>query len=45
MESDSELSKFVYFCVNLLMIGVGVLLVRRVFVVLGALGGCFILAI
>jgi hypothetical protein len=43
MESDSELSKFVYFCVNLLMIGVGVLLVRRVFVVLGALGGCFYL--
>ncbi|WP_417438115.1 DUF2157 domain-containing protein [Idiomarina sp.] len=43
MESDSELSKFVYFCVNLLMIGVGVLLVRRVFVVLGALGSCFYL--
>ena len=36
--SDSELSKFIYFCINLLMIGVGVLLVRRVFVVLGALG-------
>ena len=38
--SDSELSKFRYFCINLLMIGVGVLLVRRVFVVFGALGGC-----
>jgi hypothetical protein len=37
-ESDSELSKFVYFCVNLFMIGVGVLLVRRVFVVFGAIG-------
>lgn len=38
--SDSELSKFMYFCINLLMIGIGVLLVRRVFVVFGALGGC-----
>lgn len=38
--SDSELSKFIYFAINLLMIGVGVLLVRRVFVVCGALGGC-----
>lgn len=43
MESDSELSKFVYFCVNLLLIGVGVLLVRRIFVVLGGLGSCFYL--
>ena len=38
--SDSELSKFIYFCINLLMIGTGVLLVRRVFVVFGALGSC-----
>lgn len=38
--SDSELSKFIYFCINLLIIGVGVLLVRRVFVVFGAIGGC-----
>ncbi len=38
--SDSELSKFIYFCINLLMIGVGVVLVRRVFVVFGALGSC-----
>ncbi|MFO7530489.1 MAG: DUF2157 domain-containing protein [Marinobacter sp.] len=38
--SDSELSKFLYFCTNLIMIGVGVLLVRRVFVVFGALGSC-----
>ncbi|MGM0564232.1 MAG: DUF2157 domain-containing protein [Pseudomonadota bacterium] len=37
--SDSELSKFLYFCINLLMIGAGVLLVRRVFVIFGALGG------
>jgi len=39
-DSDSEISKFIYFCINLLMIGVGVLLIRRVFVVFGALGGC-----
>ena len=38
--SDSELSKFIYFCINLLMIGVGAVLVRRVFVVFGALGSC-----
>lgn len=38
--SDSELSKFIYFCINLLMIGAGVLLIRRVFVVFGALGCC-----
>ncbi len=38
--SDDELSKFIYFCINLGMIAVGVLLVRRVFVVFGALGSC-----
>lgn len=38
--SDSELSKFMYFCINLLMIGLGVLLVRRIFVVFGAIGCC-----
>lgn len=36
--SDSELSKFMYFCVNLLLIGVGVVIVRRVFVIFGAIG-------
>lgn len=36
--SDSELSKFFYFCINLLLIGGGVVLVRRVFVIFGALG-------
>ena len=36
--SDSELSKFLYMCLNLLMIGIGVLLVRRVFVIFGAIG-------
>lgn len=37
-DSDSELSRFLYLCVNLVMTGIGVLLVRRVFVVFGALG-------
>lgn len=38
--SDSELAKFMYLCVNLIMIGVGVLLNRKVFVVFGAIGCC-----
>lgn len=38
--SDSELSKFLYFCTNLLLIGIGVLLNRKVFVVFGAIGSC-----
>lgn len=38
--TDNELSKFIYFCINLLMISVGVLLARRIFVVFGALGCC-----
>lgn len=42
--SDNEFSKFIYLCINLLMIGVGVLLTRRVFVVFGALGSCGYLA-
>ena len=41
--SDSELSKFIYLCINLLMITIGVLLVRKVFVIFGALGCCFYL--
>lgn len=36
--SDSELSKFMYFTINLCMIFIGVLIVRRVFVIFGALG-------
>jgi hypothetical protein len=36
--SDSELSKFIYFCINLMLVGVGVAIVRRVFVVFGAIG-------
>lgn len=38
MDSDSEISRFIYFCINLLLIGVGALLARRVFVVFGGLG-------
>jgi hypothetical protein len=38
MHSDSELSKFLYFCINLFMIAVGAVLIRRVFVVFGAIG-------
>ena len=36
--SDSELSKFIYFAVNLLLIGIGAVIVRKVFVVFGAIG-------
>ena len=36
--SDSELSKFIYFCINIGLIGIGAVLVRRVFVVFGVLG-------
>jgi hypothetical protein len=38
--SDNELSKFIYFCINFLMISVGVLLTRRIFIVFGTLGCC-----
>ena len=36
--SDSELSKFIYLCINLLLIGIGVAINRRVFVIFGAIG-------
>lgn len=36
--SDSELSKFIYCCINLLLVVVGVTIVRRVFVIFGAIG-------
>lgn len=36
--TDSEWLRFLYCCVNLLLIGVGVVLVRRVFVIFGAIG-------
>ncbi|WP_298627233.1 DUF2157 domain-containing protein [uncultured Legionella sp.] len=41
--SDSELSKFLYMCINVLMILIGVILSRKVFVIFGALGCCFYL--
>jgi len=41
--SGSELGKFLYFCFNLILIGAGVIVVRRVFVVFGAIGCCFYL--
>ncbi len=36
--SGNEFSKFLYLMINVFMIGVGVLLIRRVFVIFGALG-------
>lgn len=38
MHSDSELNKFIYLCINLIMIVVGAMLSRRVFAVFGGLG-------
>lgn len=41
--SDSEIAKLIYFCINIFMIGFGVLITRRVFVIFGAIGSCFYL--
>lgn len=41
--SDDELSKLIYLGINLLMLGIGVVLVRKVFVVFAAIGICFYL--
>lgn len=38
MHSDSELNKFIYLCINLVMIVVGAMLSRKVFAVFGGLG-------
>lgn len=38
MSSESEVGKFLYLCVNLLMIAAGTLLARRVYAVFGGLG-------
>lgn len=38
MRSDSELNKFLYFCINMLLIFCGAALRRRVFAVFGGLG-------
>ncbi len=37
-QSDSEIAKFIYFSINILLIGCGVVIIRRVFVVFGAIG-------
>jgi len=42
-DSDSELSKLLYFFINIFMLGIGVVIVRRVFVVFGAIGACLYL--
>tara|TARA_B100000809_G_C15136098_1_gene530640 strand:- start:3438 stop:4487 length:1050 start_codon:yes stop_codon:yes gene_type:complete len=39
-DSGSELGKLFYFCINFVMMLVGVLLMRRVFVVFGGVGAC-----
>lgn len=38
MESSNELSKFLYFCTNLLLLLIGAVLVRRVFAVFASMG-------
>lgn len=38
MHSDSQIGKFVYLCINLLLIAIGAALARRVFAVFGAIG-------
>lgn len=38
MHSNSELNKFIYMCINILMILIGAVLSRRVFVVFGGIG-------
>lgn len=40
-DSDDELGKFVYFCINLGMVVIGTILSRRVFVIFGAIGMAF----
>lgn len=44
MRSDSELNKFLYCCLNLLMIAVGTALSRRIFAVFDGLGVAFYLS-
>jgi hypothetical protein len=38
MKSDSELNKFLYFCINLGLIAIGATLSRRIFAICGGLG-------
>jgi hypothetical protein len=41
--SDYELSKFIYLCINFIMILVGIILSRKVFAVFGGIGVCLYL--
>lgn len=43
-DPDSEFSRFLYLCVNLVMVGLGVIIIRRVFVVFGAMGASLYVA-
>lgn len=43
LDSNSELGKFIYCCINLLLIAIGAALSRRVFAVFGGLGVAFYL--
>ena len=43
MDSDNELGKFIYFCINTAMVLAGSIIQRRVFTVFGALGMMFYL--
>ena len=38
MQSDSQVGKFIYLCINLLLIACGAILSRRMFAVFGGLG-------
>lgn len=43
MDANSELGKFLYFCINIAMVALGATLSRRVFAVFGAIGIAFYL--
>lgn len=43
-DKNGELLKFFYLCINLLMMGVGVILMRKIFDILGAIGSSLYLA-
>lgn len=43
-DTNNELLKFVYLCINIIMMGLGVLLMRKVFNILGGIGSTLYLA-
>lgn len=43
LNSDNELAKFIYLCINLVMILIGTMLNRKVFTVFGGIGVCIYL--